>query len=61
MAEEEQCIGKGVLVCRFGSHKHQKSFPNLTDRTDQAENKASPVNSEDYGNGCLGANHFGCR
>lgn len=58
MAEEEQCIGKGVLVCRFGSHKHQKSSPNLTDRTDQAENKASPVNSEDYGERLLGRQPF---
>lgn len=54
MADEERHIGKArVLVYRFGSHK---SSLNLTD---QAENRASPVNSEDYGNGCLATNHFG--
>ena len=30
----------------------------MTDQTDQAENRAGPVNSEDYGNGCLASNHF---
>lgn len=34
-------------------------FLNLTDQTDQTENRASPVNSEDYGNGGLATNHFG--
>lgn len=57
MADEEQYLGKArVLVYRFGSHKHQKSSLNLTD---QPENRASPVNSGDYGNGCLATNHFG--
>lgn len=56
MAGEEQNTGKArVLVYRFGSHK---SSLNLTD---QAENRASPVNSGDYGNSCLTANHFGCQ
>lgn len=54
MASEEGTIGRAqVLVYRFGSHK--SSF----NQTDQAENRASPVNSEDYGNGCLATNHFG--
>lgn len=48
-----------MLVYTFGSHKQQKSFLNLTDQTDQPENRASPVNSEDYGNGGLATNHFG--
>lgn len=30
----------------------------MTDQTDQAENRAGPVNSADYGNGCLASNHF---
>lgn len=44
------------FVYRFGSHK--RGSLNLTDQTDQAENRAGPVNSEDYGNGCLASNHF---
>ena len=50
-------IGWG-FVYRFGSHKHKRGSLNLTDQTDQAENRAGPVNSEDYGNGCLASNHF---
>lgn len=46
------------FVYRFGSHKHWRGSLNLTDQTDQAENRAAPVNSEDYGNGCLASNHF---
>lgn len=46
------------FVYRFGSHKHKRGSLNLTDQTDQAENRAGPVNSEDYGNGCLASNHF---
>lgn len=43
-ASEEGTIGRAqVLVYRFGSHKSSLN------QTDQAENRASPVNSEDYG------------
>lgn len=30
----------------------------MTDQADQAENRADPVNSGDYENGCLASNHF---
>lgn len=54
MASEEGTIGRAqVLVYRFGSHKSSLN------QTDEAENRASPVNSEDYGSGCLATNHFG--
>lgn len=49
-----ELIGNGhVLVFRFGSHNTSRNL------TDQAETRAGPVNTEDYGNGCLATNHFG--
>lgn len=63
IAGQGQCIGKaqrsdeGLFIDLVPTSTRGGSL-NLTDQTDQAENRAGPVNSEDYVNGCLASDHF---